>query len=268
MRTAIVAFFSAAIATTIPTPVQGAPLKNACSHRVGEFLPPTWFEKSFKMLPKAIDKHPAEIEVEFYARLTALRTKLQPEIILWREPYSEGEGLSYDKDKGTLQVNWTALGLSYGVDFYSMKPLLGVKGDLSIFSSIAFSLKSTEEVIGVRKTENAPGTTFNVAEVKRNFETIWEAPLADEQFPLVDQVDLTTLVEVAMDEKSAETLIKYNRIAFSMRPAYAAVGSGLLAAHPKRPYEYLDEISVIVGDIQCAFILHGDATVAVALEVK
>jgi hypothetical protein len=259
-------FPSLALLLALTSPVS----EGRCGSYVGRNVDTRTFDEVRSALPIVAERGPYESTADYQRRLSGAAGGVQDPVVVRRTTNRKGDGLSYDPDRQILTVYGSAFGTGE-INFSHIAPLRPAdRLDDNFTGAIGFLVGLAEIGQDAYEAGNAYGARVTVTRTTRRVHAIWEraGKLGQSQFLGVSQ--FKPVARLRMGPDAAKDIIEGGggAILFVPKSPYQASGTSTLDANFARPRERVDMISVIIADVQCAFLLNRVGTVVHALEVR
>ena len=284
MRTSAISLSLLAASCTVAPSVATAPTARSaataqvgadCSRFVGQHVDARNIDAVMAPFEQVGVKGEFETTAELQGRQATAIDQLGSELILVKP--SEGrEYIAYDADRRVLKISRFALhntGLNEMALFGPGAPYEALVR--SRLSSYGVVLSQDESVVGAYEASNAFGASATVLKVRRTTKGVYDRPAdigAQGLFPSADTSADHIAIELPLDPMTAQRLISNVRFAYLVEPrtpyflsaAYGFPSTPTLSD----PREVIEDVSVIYGDLQCAFVLDDNDTVLAATPTR
>lgn len=258
-------FVSSLIAALLTTAPASQP--NQCARFMGQTLQTTTFEAVREGLPQIEARGAYETTADYERRVAAAQESARPAIIRlqrWRF------GMSYDADRQELKID----AMVFGAGELAFNDIFGSRGlrprDDNYLGAIGFVVEDTETGRSTYEGTNGFGARAAVQSTEHRVFAVWERPgrLGESQFLGVRPYRDVAVLRVGSAE--AREIIENGGTALMIVPRapFIRTGRSDSVATFSNPREQLRSVTVLTADIQCAFLLNGQARVIVALEVR
>lgn len=240
-----------------------------CESMLGRPISALDFQTAIKELPQVQPRGDYETTASFEARMETAARQTGSHAMLVARDHNK-EGLSFDPDSGRLKIYPSVFGhgrLNFG-------QILGIgmgRGKSDSFSSaLGFELSSKIVETTTYQTTNGFGAVVNVQKRVELTEALFEAPGRRGQSPFFDTKAFVPLADLEVDAATARSIIEDGSVAFQVQPRGPFVSEGILPGRPtfRHPIEIERHVTVLHGDIQCAFLLDGSNHVVLARSVR
>lgn len=216
-----------------------------------------------------------ETTAEFDARRAPAVATLPGELILLKQP-EDREHLIYDADAQRLDIVTYAfhnIGLPDGALFGPGAPYEGAVEYGYASLAVVINYDSTSH--GSYLASNAFGAPVRVARIYKRYRGVFERPASysDGLFPSADE-EPHIAGSVAMTPEFARKEMNLIKLAFIVRPKapYFAIRPGKddIPNTPSidYPFEVTEEVSALIGDIQCGLVLDSTNQVLGSFETR
>lgn len=257
-----------ASATAQASSAKALHLDQGCLSKLIALSQPAAIEDALATLPDIDPKSAYESSAAYEQRLAAAATNHLSPLLLNRTPDYVGQGLSYNADRQLLTIYPSALGAG-SVNFTSIFGL-GQRGQDAFSSALAFSLDARDMSSETYEATNGFGAKVTVTRTNRRVYALWEGhgALGDAQF--VGAKLGKPLAELSLAPEAARSVIERGTVSFLAvpKPPFKATGVQRIEPDLRRPRERVDAISVLIADIQCAYVHDGNGTVVAAFAVR
>lgn len=142
---------------------------------------------------------------------------------------------------------------------------------LGSLKALGFVLEREVVHESTREATNGFGAKVSVEQTFEDVFAIWERPIDyDEKYFEESPSRSYRPIEFEVDATTAEDIIERGSAAFLFTPTapYVSEGVAMTEATFRRPMERISNVTVLHGDIQCAFVLDSTDTVRIALTVR
>lgn len=243
--------------------------QSSCEAMLGRPIAALHFQTAIEGLPKVEPRGDYETTASYEARMEAVARQSGSRAILVARDHNK-EGLSFDPDSGRLKIYPSVFGhgrLNFG-------QILGIgmgRGKSDSFSSaLGFELGSEVVETTTYQTTNGFGAVVNVQKRVEQTEALFEAPGRRGQLPFLDTKAFVPLADLEVDAATARSIIDDGSVAFQVQPRGPFVSEGVVPGRPtfRHPIEIERHVTVLHGDIQCAFLLDGLNHVVLAKSVR
>jgi hypothetical protein len=236
----------------------------SCQAYLGHEVEAITFAQAKAGLPVVERKGPYESTAEYERRLASTLGS-KPLIVISSD---RSEGLSYNPDRQELTVYPTA----FGTGQVNLSTVFGIgsRGFDNFASARAFRVGVRETSQDTYDASNAFGARAVVNRTYRNVDTIWEASGRYGQSQFVDVKPFGPVARLTVPAETARDIVEHASAAFLIKPRAPFLATGTSVTEPsfRNPVERRDTLNVLIGDVQCAFLLTRDGRVALALSVK
>ena len=214
-------------------------------------------------------RDPYESAAAYARRVAQSDNAEERSFIVRRTPDYPKEGLTYDPDRNTLTIYRTAFGA--GKTNFADVFGGGLRRDEENYASaIGFAISATEIEKESYEANNGFGARVTVTRTRRQVKAIWERAGKPGEDSFVGTRSFRPVAVLRVEPDLARELMERGSTAllFIPRAPYQASGKSTVAPSFNSPREREDNIEVVTGDIQCAFLLDAQDIVRHAFSVK
>jgi len=239
-----------------------------CSSYVGQTVAVSSFAELHDALPIVTPRDRFESAADYTTRLASAELA-DPKPVIIRKIWQAGdEGMSYNTDSQTL----TVYGSAFGAGRTNFREIMGLpiqRGRDNFASAIGFELNVTQTAQETFEATNGFGAKFAVTRTIRHIDTVWERAGEIGEDPFLGMRS-GRLAILTMEAPVARELFENGSAAllFVSRPPFRDSGTSTIGAEFSRPRERQDNVDVLIGDIQCGFLLNAQDQVTHAFTTK
>jgi len=258
---------SVALLAAVLTHGTGNP-PSQCASQVGQQITTRTFDEVRAGLPNIAPKGPYESTAEYESRLAAAQSGGVSPVNIRRG--NSRPGLSYNADRQELTVYEQA----FGAGELNYADVLGRPrvGSLEDYYSGAIGFVIDEIETGRRTFEatNGFGARTLVESIEGRINAVWERAgrLTESPFQGMRLAGTSSTLRVGPAE--ARDIIENGATALMVvpRPPYIRTGTSMREATFAFPREHINAVTILMADIQCAFLVDGHGRVVLALPVR
>jgi hypothetical protein len=238
----------------------------SCAAKFGIVGDPMTFDEVYSALPVVEPKGPYESSLEYEKRLATTQRPSVP-IIVANRPLDLDDH-SYDPDRKIFKLYTSHFGAG-AINFSSILGHSTTKED-NFSSAVAFKVHELQLTKDTYQTTNGFGAPVTVTRTKRQVGALWERPGKLGESPFPDYKRGKPLAELSMEPHVAQDIVERGTIAYLIEPRapFTAQGKSSISASFRYPFEVEQDIKVIIGDIQCAYLRRSDGTLVAAFPVR
>lgn len=245
-----------------------------CAGFIGSIVEPQDIDELFAPFVEVGQKGEFETTASYQARLRSAIDSLTSPLVIEKVPEGR-EYLVYDADTATLHVvsyafdntglNSDAL-FGYGAPYEGAFPHATVNHEVTI--------EEDEEVTDTYRASNSYGAETEVAQIYRRTRGIFQGPASVRAMSLFPSADERPYYagSISLSPETARVVVPSLRLAFVVEPA-APYYLSAIYEYPSRPTvanprEVTNEVSALIGDIQCGLVLTEAGEVLGAFETR
>lgn len=236
-----------------------------CQSYVGKPATLLSFDSVLETLPEFQPKGAFETTAQYEARMSETTGPMQQPVLIKVIQDHRTAGLIYDADTQELTIYDSVFGIDTR-DYFSIRQKLAPKPQ-SFASDIAFDVEKVKTAEEFYSTTNGFGAQVQVKKSTYATKVIWEAQVPEGRRPFVGQKSLI-VARLKMSPQTAQALYHTSETALQIIPRFKTQGLTFSTPSLSFPFESVQKQTVIVGDVQCGYILHADKTIAYAFDVK
>lgn len=245
-----------------------------CSRFVGTNIEARDIDDVFQPFVAVGPKDEFETTAEYEARKAQAMEGLRAPLVIRKAP-ENSKYITYDADSQMLHIASYAFhntGLNSDALFGYGAPYEGVlrKG----ITNFEVVIEEDEEITGTYRASNAYGAETDVAKVFRKTRGIYEGPARSSAYGLFPNADSRPYFagSIPMDAATARASKDEIQLAFVVEPKapYFLTAVYDYPSNPtiSNPREVKNEVSVLIGDIQCGLVMMPDGRVLGAFETR
>lgn len=259
MRKLITAALLASIA--VPSNAQ----EHDCQSKIGQTLSPLGYSEVLSTLSSVEPRGAYETSEAYQLRLAEATSQADVEPVILRKPWLSSAPY-YDADEGEIPFTAHNFGKLDRIFRSLFRPQLrGTDSPLGFVISRETLSEST------REATNGFGATVTVEQTFENVFAIWEKPIDYDKSPFRESPRQSYKpIDLEVDPALARDIIEGGSAAFLFAPSGPFVSEGTTATEAtfRRPMETISSVTVLHGDILCAFVLDSTDIVRMALTVR
>ncbi|MBV7259008.1 hypothetical protein [Erythrobacter crassostreae] len=236
-----------------------------CQTYIGRTLAPLEFSEVLSSLEGEEPKGAYETSEAYERRLAEASNRANVGPVVLRKRWSSPRPF-YNADKGKIPFTADNFG-KRDRSFRSLfrAELRGAKRPLGFVIGRETLREST------REATNGFGAKVTVEQTYENLFAIWEKPIDYDESPFKETRRRSYRpIDFEVGPDSARDIIEHGSAAFLFAPTAPFVSEGTNATEAtfRRPMETFSKVTVLHGDVHCAFVLDSADTVRLALTVR
>ncbi|TSB01607.1 hypothetical protein [Sphingorhabdus contaminans] len=245
-------------------PKSSASSPSVCASYVGQNATFADFASVYASLPEFEPMTEFETAAQFEARKSR-SAQTGAAIMLKISRADNYDGLMYDAEKQTLRVTDATFGRN-NHDYQSLRNKVESKPQ-SLASDIAFDVATVKTLRETYTAANGFGAAVLVERTIFDTDVVYEAQTKWDSGAFLGQKGFT-ISQIPLDSASAKNFVEGSSAALLIIPKFKTTGKSVSGPTFRVPIERHYNQKVIVGDIQCGFLLRSNNTVAFAFAAK